>query len=130
MVANSRPAVCRDPSAFVWRWTSSGDFREARPDSESATRHHSAEIAAELTKLQDAVTPLPFDTIDKVIRTELNGDPEKVFREIQPEPLAAASIAQVHKGFLITGEPVAIKVQRPGIGLTIETMLKSCTIWR
>ncbi len=80
-----------------------------------------AEIAAELTKLQDAVTPLPFDTIDKVIRTELNGDPEKVFREIQPEPLAAASIAQVHKGFLITGEPVAIKVQRPGIGLTIET---------
>jgi len=80
-----------------------------------------AEIAAELTKLQDEVTPLPFEVIEKVIRAELKGDPARIFREIQPEPLAAASVAQVHKGILNTGEPVAIKVQRPGIGVLIDT---------
>ncbi|MCK9245130.1 MAG: AarF/UbiB family protein [Candidatus Neomarinimicrobiota bacterium] len=80
-----------------------------------------AEIAAELTKLQDAVTPLSFEVITEVIRTELGCDPEKVFLEIQPEPLAAASIAQVHKGRLVTGETVAIKVQRPEAEALIET---------
>jgi len=80
-----------------------------------------AEIAAELTKLQDEVTPLPFATIEQVIRTELNCEPTQAFQEIQPEPLAAASVAQVHKGRLASGEPVAIKVQRPGIVSVIET---------
>jgi len=80
-----------------------------------------AEIATELTKLQDEVSPLPYEIIAKVIQAELQCEPEKIFRNIRPEPLAAASIAQVHKGVLISGEPVAIKVQRPSAETQIET---------
>ncbi|MFH1214610.1 MAG: AarF/UbiB family protein [Candidatus Neomarinimicrobiota bacterium] len=80
-----------------------------------------AEIAAELTFLQDRVSPLSFDIIEKEIRAELQCEPEKVFSEIDPNPLAAASIAQVHKGVLLSGEPVALKVQRPGSVAMINT---------
>ncbi|HRS90934.1 MAG TPA: AarF/UbiB family protein [Candidatus Marinimicrobia bacterium] len=80
-----------------------------------------AEIAAELAKLQDEVSPLPYDVITNVIQTELGAEPDTVFQNIQSEPLAAASLAQVHKGVLISGEPVAIKVQRPEAESLINT---------
>ncbi|HRU45736.1 MAG TPA: AarF/UbiB family protein [Candidatus Marinimicrobia bacterium] len=80
-----------------------------------------AEIAAELAKLQDEVSPLPYDVIANVIQTELGAEPDTVFQDIQSEPLAAASLAQVHKGVLISGEPVAIKVQRPEAESLINT---------
>ena len=80
-----------------------------------------AEIAAELAKLQDEVSPLPYDVIANVIQTELGSEPDTVFQDIQSEPLAAASLAQVHKGVLISGEPVAIKVQRPEAESLINT---------
>ena len=80
-----------------------------------------AEIAAELAKLQDEVSPLPYDVIANVIQTELGAEPDTIFQDIQSEPLAAASLAQVHKGVLISGEPVAIKVQRPEAESLINT---------
>ena len=61
------------------------------------------DIASELQKLQDEVTPIPFEEIKGVIRKELDREPEEVFAEITEKPLAAASIAQVHRATLYDG---------------------------
>lgn len=81
-------------------------------------------LAAELEQLQDQVAPLPFEDIHKVVQTELGRSPEEVFSRIEGEPLAAASIAQVHRASLHSGKDVVIKVQRPGITETIEVDLE------
>lgn len=85
------------------------------------------DIALEFQQLQDRVTPLPFDDIRAVIQEELGHRPEEVFSEIAVEPLAAASMAQVHKAKLQNGQPVVIKVQRPGITETIEVDIEILT---
>lgn len=72
-------------------------------------------VAEELARLQDSASPLPFEELKKVIETELRGDAETFFSEIDEAPLGAASIAQAHRGKLKTGETVVVKVQRPGI---------------
>ncbi len=72
------------------------------------------EFIEELETLQDKVLPFPFEQVQAQISQEL-GDPGIVFAEINPEPLAAASIGQVHKARLHSGEEVIIKVQRPNI---------------
>ena len=66
----------------------------------------------ELTKLTDEVPPVSFSVIEPVIRAALGED---VFARIDPEPLAAASIAQIHSALLSDGREVVIKVRRPGI---------------
>src|SRR5436309_15788210 len=66
----------------------------------------------ELEHLVDEVPPVPFDEIDATIRAELGDD---VFASIDPEPLAAASIAQTHRALLKSGREVVIIVRRPGI---------------
>jgi predicted unusual protein kinase regulating ubiquinone biosynthesis (AarF/ABC1/UbiB family) len=68
-----------------------------------------------LGRLQDHVEPIPFEQIEEVINAELPARPSRVFSEIDPQPLAAASLAQVHKARLRDGRDVVIKVQRPGI---------------
>jgi predicted unusual protein kinase regulating ubiquinone biosynthesis (AarF/ABC1/UbiB family) len=68
-----------------------------------------------LTRLQDKVEPFPFQEVEKIIAAELGVRISKAFQEIDPKPLAAASIGQVHKAVLRDGRQVAIKVQRPGI---------------
>ena len=68
-----------------------------------------------LARLQDQVEPVPFPDIARVIEAELGGPIEQLFSVIDPVPLAAASLAQVHRAELATGEVVAVKVQRPGI---------------
>ena len=78
------------------------------------------DIAIELQKLQDEVAPVPFEEIKSVIRNELKEEPEKVFAEIIEEPLAAASIAQVHRAMLHSGKSVVLKVQRPDIKAIID----------
>ncbi|RLG80917.1 MAG: ubiquinone biosynthesis protein UbiB [Thermoprotei archaeon] len=78
------------------------------------------DIAIELQKLQDEVAPIPFEEIKSVIRNELKEEPEKVFAEIIEEPLAAASIAQVHRAKLHSGKSVVLKVQRPDIKAIID----------
>jgi ubiquinone biosynthesis protein len=71
----------------------------------------------ELEQLVDQVPPVPFVEIQRVIAAELPGD---VFVRIDPEPLATASIAQVHTALLTSGREVIVKVRRPGIEQKIE----------
>jgi ubiquinone biosynthesis protein len=66
----------------------------------------------ELSHLVDEVPPVPFAEIEPVIRRSVAQD---AFVRIDPEPLAAASIAQVHKGLLQDGREVVVKVRRPGV---------------
>lgn len=73
-----------------------------------------AEFIEQLETLQDKVAPYPFELVQAQILQEL-GDPQTVFAEIDPRPLAAASIGQVHRARLHSGEEVIIKVQRPNI---------------
>jgi len=79
---------------------------------------------AELSKLQDTVPPAPWGAIQAVIAQELGCAPEEVFAQIDPLPLAAASLAQVHAATLADGTEVVIKVQRPNILGTITTDLE------
>ncbi len=74
---------------------------------------------AELLKLQDTVAPLPFPEVIKVIESEFKKPVSMVFKSVEEASIAAASIAQVHRAAALSGEEVAIKVQRPGIGDTI-----------
>jgi ubiquinone biosynthesis protein len=68
----------------------------------------------ELSRLLDSTLPLPFPIVDRVLAEELGSDWERFFQQIDVEPLASASIGQVHRGTLKSGEVVAVKVQRPG----------------
>jgi len=77
----------------------------------------------ELEQLQDKVLPVPYPLIVEQITREI-GDPNLVFREFGQEPLAAASIGQVHTAVLKTGEQVIVKVQRPGIEEQVENDLE------
>ncbi|MEA5550798.1 AarF/ABC1/UbiB kinase family protein [Anabaena cylindrica UHCC 0172] len=69
----------------------------------------------ELTKLQDQLPPFPNELAYQFIEEELGATPEEIYAEISAEPIAAASLGQVYKGKLKTGEEVAIKVQRPDL---------------
>ena len=80
------------------------------------------ELIDELKKLQDHAKPVPFSEI-RAILDENCPDIDLWFSSIEEIPVASASIAQVHRAFLTDGTPVAIKVQRPGIGEIIETDL-------
>ena len=70
-------------------------------------------FVAELASLQDAVTPLTEAEVVGVMEEELGVPWEDVFASIEPEPLAAGTVAQVHRATLETGERVVVKVQRP-----------------
>ena len=69
----------------------------------------------ELFKLLNQVEPFSYDDVRAIITEELGADPETVFRSFSHASFAAASIGQVHRAILHSGEPVAVKVQRPGI---------------
>jgi len=79
---------------------------------------------SELSKLQDTVPPEPWDPIKARIEEELGGRTEGFFIEFEEEPIAAASLAQVHAATLPDGSEVVLKVQRPEIQGTIETDLE------
>ena len=78
------------------------------------------EFAEEFKKLQDMVPPCDFEEVKGVLEEELKAPLETRFSRFDPLPIAAASLAQVHKAEL-KNEPVAVKVQRPGIRRVIET---------
>ena len=82
-----------------------------------------ADLIAELAQLQDAVAPLPAGTAERAIEQSLGRPIATTFASFGHDPLAAASIAQVHVATLPSGETVAIKVRRPGIERTIEADL-------
>lgn len=81
------------------------------------------DVAHELRSLQDAVDPLDFEQIRPVIEAELGGTVDEVFAEFDREPLASASIGQVHAAVLPDGSRVVVKVQRPGVRELVETDL-------
>ncbi|OLP18499.1 ABC transporter [Leptolyngbya sp. 'hensonii'] len=68
-----------------------------------------------LTSLQAEVPPVPWPEVEGVIRQQLQRPLEEVFASIEPEPVAAGSIAQTHRAILRDDCPVAVKVQRPGL---------------
>jgi ubiquinone biosynthesis protein len=72
------------------------------------------EFIAELSKLQDDVPPLTEEQVVLVMEEELGVPWEDVFESIQPKPLAAGTIGQVHRATLENGDRVVVKVQRPG----------------
>jgi len=73
----------------------------------------------ELTRLQDQLPPFPNELAFRYIEEELGQPPAELYDDLSPNPVAAASLGQVYKGKLKTGEPVAVKVQRPGLAQRI-----------
>ncbi|MEA5462308.1 ABC1 kinase family protein [Leptothoe sp. PORK10 BA2] len=69
----------------------------------------------ELIKLQDQLPPFDNHVAERIIEKELGRTSDEVYSHISPEPVAAASLGQVYKARLYTGEQVAVKVQRPGL---------------
>ncbi|MBK8444370.1 MAG: AarF/ABC1/UbiB kinase family protein [Sphingobacteriales bacterium] len=80
-------------------------------------------LIAEFQKLQSHVPPFPADQARNIIESELGKKIEEVFADFQDVPIGSASIGQVHKARLRSGEAVVIKVQRPGIGSIVENDL-------
>ncbi|MEH2405564.1 ABC1 kinase family protein [Nostoc sp.] len=86
----------------------------------------------ELTKLQDQLPPFANEIAYQFIKEELGAPPEEVYAELSAQPIAAASLGQVYKGKLKTGEEVAVKVQRPDLreGITIDLyILRNLAAW-
>jgi ubiquinone biosynthesis protein len=78
------------------------------------------DIVQELVLLQDQVSPLPFATVKEVVEEELGLSLQRAFAHFEEAPLASASIGQVHGALLPGGEPVVVKVQRPGAARQIR----------
>ena len=82
------------------------------------------EWIAEFAKLHSRVPALPFEVLRPQLREDLGGEPEDLFARFDLEPLAAASIAQVHRAQLKDGTEVVVKIRRPGIVEVIEADLR------
>lgn len=78
------------------------------------------EVRQVLARLQNQAPAMSYDMVARVVREELGDAPEALFREFHREPLAAASLGQVHRAVLHDGRPVAVKVQYPGIGESLQ----------
>ena len=82
------------------------------------------EFIAEFEKLHSQVPAVPLEILRPQLREDLGGEPETLFSRFDTEPLAAASIAQVHRAQLHDGTEVVVKIRRPGITETIEADLR------
>ena len=91
-----------------------GQLMSTRPDLLPAEYIHT------LSRLQNTVTPVPCEKIIAIIESELGAPIGEVFETFDSTPLATASMAQVHRAVLRSGDEVAIKVQRPGVRQRIE----------
>ena len=68
-----------------------------------------------LARLQDRIEPFPYQDVERIVQEELGARISKAFARFEPEPIAAASLGQVHEAELRDGRAVAVKVQRPDI---------------
>lgn len=82
------------------------------------------EWIAEFSRLHDQARPVPYELVRPQLVEDLGGAPEEVFAEFDPQPIAAASLAQVYRARLAGGEPVVVKVRRPGIAPLVEADLR------
>ena len=81
-------------------------------------------IADELANLQDDNPAITYEQVKAIVERELNGNIDELFEEFKHEHLATASIGQVHEAKLITGERVAVKIQKEGITDKIDLDLR------
>ncbi|WEV70045.1 AarF/UbiB family protein [Bifidobacterium sp. ESL0775] len=81
----------------------------------------------ELAKLRADADPMPYQTVVETLAQEYGRPVDEIFADIDPKPLGSASLAQVHRATLVTGEDVAVKVQRPGVR---QTMAQDVSIMR
>jgi predicted unusual protein kinase regulating ubiquinone biosynthesis (AarF/ABC1/UbiB family) len=91
-----------------------------------------ASYLEELTQLQDQLPPFPNEVAYQFIEEELGAYPTEIYAELSPKPIAAASLGQVYKGKLKTGETVAVKVQRPDLAQKIAIdiyILRGLSAW-
>jgi ubiquinone biosynthesis protein len=82
------------------------------------------DVIEQLTKLQDEVPPIGFTVVRQIIEEELGASMDALFSSLEEQPIGSASIGQVHRGVLHSGQVVAVKVQRPGIREAIEVDLE------
>lgn len=82
------------------------------------------EWIAEFARLHSQVPAVPWEVLRPQLCEDLGGEPETIFAEFDPEPLAAASIAQVHRARLLNATEVVVKIRRPGIAEVIEADLR------
>ncbi|ABA22988.1 ABC-1 [Trichormus variabilis ATCC 29413] len=82
------------------------------------------EYVEELAKLQDKVPAFGYEQVEKIVEQELGKKIPELFHSFEPIPLAAASLGQVHKAVLHSGESVVVKVQRPGLKKLFEIDLR------
>ena len=115
-MAAIRSAIC--PDGYGWRPNDS-----VPPTSSSARSSVSGEglfpeeLVGEFQKLRDKVPAETFEDVKAVVESELGATLDAVFSSFEREPLAAASIAQVHRARLLSGEDVVVKVQRPSVAV-------------
>ncbi|MBI3591176.1 MAG: AarF/ABC1/UbiB kinase family protein [Candidatus Melainabacteria bacterium] len=82
-----------------------------------------------LSELQDSLPPIPFDEVKLLIEQELRKPLDRIFKSFNPEPIASASIGQVHRAELLSGIQVAVKIQRPNLNLLFYQDLAILRCW-
>jgi predicted unusual protein kinase regulating ubiquinone biosynthesis (AarF/ABC1/UbiB family) len=90
----------------------------------------SPSVRRTLSRLQDSVPPMSGELAAAVVEEELGAPPERAFARWDPQPIAAASIGQVHRAVTRDGRAVAVKVQYPGIAETIAADLRNVALLR
>lgn len=102
-----------------------GQMMSFVPFSSAVPEENRVLYQAAMSRLQAEAPPMAPELAAQVLREELGAEPEKLFAEFAPHPLAAASIGQVHRARLHDGREAAVKIQYPGVAEAINADLKN-----